>query len=62
VVCSRVRGLREALSAATIALVISSRNARVAALQERWDRLRSGLELLLDQRDMADVPGGRSQE
>jgi hypothetical protein len=54
--------LQETLSASTIALEISSRNARVAALQERWDRLRSGLELLLDQRDMADVPGGRSQE
>jgi hypothetical protein len=33
VVCSRVHALQEALSAATIALEISSRNARVAALQ-----------------------------
>jgi hypothetical protein len=32
--------LQEALSAGTIALEISSRNARVAALQKRWDRLR----------------------
>jgi len=31
VVCSRVRELQEALSAATIALEISSRNARVAS-------------------------------
>jgi hypothetical protein len=31
VVCSRVRGPQEALSAGTIALEISSRNARVAA-------------------------------
>jgi hypothetical protein len=28
----------------TIALKISSRNARVAALQERWDRPRAGLD------------------
>jgi hypothetical protein len=41
VVCSRVRGLQEALSAGTIALEISSRNARVQALQERWDYLRA---------------------
>jgi len=33
-VCSRVRELREALSASTIALEISSRNARVQALQK----------------------------
>jgi hypothetical protein len=33
VVCSRVRGLQEALSSDTIALEISTRNARVAALQ-----------------------------
>jgi hypothetical protein len=59
VVCSRVRELQE-LSAATIALEISGRNARVAALQKRWDRLRAGLDLLLDQRgaDMADPSGG----
>jgi hypothetical protein len=53
VVCTKVRGLREALSAATIvleissrnsrvaattiALEISSRNSRVAALHKRWD-------------------------
>jgi hypothetical protein len=59
-ICSRVQELQEALSAATIALEISSRNARVVALQKRWDRLRSGLELVLDQQgaDMADLPGG----
>jgi hypothetical protein len=50
VVCSRVRELQEALFAATIALEISSRNARVAAFQKRWDRLRDGLDLVLDQR------------
>src|ERR1035437_1256130 len=47
---SRVRGLREALSAVTIALEISSRNSRVAALPMRWDRLHAGLDLILDQR------------
>ena len=50
-------------AAATIALEISSRNARVAALQKRWDRLRAGLELVLDHwgADMADLPGGGSE-
>jgi hypothetical protein len=43
-----VRELQEA--GATIALEISSRNSRVAALQKRWDRLRAGLDLILDQR------------
>jgi hypothetical protein len=62
VVCSRVHDPQEALSAATIALEISSRKGRVAALQKHWDRLRAGLELVLDQRgaDMAEVPGGAS--
>jgi hypothetical protein len=48
VVYPRVRELQEALSAATVALEISSRNARVAALQRRWDRQRAGLDLILD--------------
>jgi hypothetical protein len=45
-----------------IALEISSRNARVAALQKRWDRLRAGLDLILDQRgaEMTDLPGDAS--
>jgi hypothetical protein len=61
-VCARIRELQETLSANTIALEISSRNARVAALQQRWDYLRAGLDLILQQRaaDMADVPGGAS--
>jgi hypothetical protein len=48
---------RKALSAATIALEISSRNARVAALQKRWDRLRAGRDLIVDERgaDMVQV-------
>jgi hypothetical protein len=52
----------ENLSAATIALEISSRNSRVAALQKRWDRMRAGRGLILDQRgaDMVDLPGGAS--
>jgi hypothetical protein len=60
--CSRIRALHETLSAATIAREISSRNARVAALQKRWDRLRARLDLILDQRGagMADIPGGAS--
>jgi hypothetical protein len=52
----------ETLSAATIALEISSGAARVAAPLKHWDRLRAGLDLILDQRraDMADLPGGAS--
>jgi hypothetical protein len=62
VVCSRVRELQDGLSAATISFEISGRNSRVGALQKRWDRLRSGLQLILDQGrgDMADLPGGAS--
>jgi hypothetical protein len=58
----RVHELQEALSAAMIALDISSRKGRVAALQKRWDRLRARLDLILDQRgaDMADLPGDAS--
>jgi hypothetical protein len=63
VVCSRRHELQEALSAAAIAPEISSRNARAAALQKRWDRLRAGLDLILQQRgaDMVDLPGGASR-
>jgi hypothetical protein len=61
VVCSRVRELLET-PAATIALENSSPNARVAALQKRWGRLRARLDLIRDQRgaDMADLPDGAS--
>jgi|ERR1035437_3259289 hypothetical protein len=40
----------------------SAAATRVAALQKRWDRLRAGHDLILDQRgaDMADLPGGES--
>jgi len=62
VVCSRVHEPQEALSTGSIALKISSHNCGVAALQNRWDRLRGRLELNLPQRgaNMADVPGGAS--
>jgi hypothetical protein len=61
-VCARIREIQETLSAGTISLEISSRNARVTALQKRWDRLRTAVDLILQQRgaDMADVPGGAS--
>jgi glutamate-1-semialdehyde aminotransferase len=50
------------IPAGAIALEISSHNARVQAVQKRWDRLRAGLERILQQRgaDMAEVPGGAS--
>jgi hypothetical protein len=52
----------ENLPAGAIALEIPSRKYRVAALQKRWDRLRAGLDLILQQRgaEMADLPGGGS--
>jgi hypothetical protein len=58
--CSRVRELQETLAAGTIALEISSRNARVQALQDRWDRLRAGVAQLMTERgaSMAEAPGG----
>ena len=47
--------------AAMIALEISSRNARVAAIPKCWDRLRAGLDLILERgADMADLHGGAS--
>jgi len=45
-----------------IALEISSRNARVTARQKRRDRLRAGLDLVLQKQgtDITDLPGGAS--
>jgi hypothetical protein len=44
-----------------IALEISRRNARVAAIPKCWDRLRAGLDLILERgADTADLPGGAS--
>ena len=57
-VCSRVAQLLAELSAGTIALEISSRNARVQALQDRWDRMRQMIEERAASPDFAKVPGG----
>jgi hypothetical protein len=59
-VCSRVSELQETLSARTIVLEISSRNARIQALQDRWSTLRAAIAQLMTERaaDMAEVPGG----
>jgi pilus assembly protein CpaE len=60
--CTRIRELQETLSAATITPESSSRNAGVQALQNRWDRLSAGVDLVLKQRgaDVADLSGGAS--
>jgi len=58
VVCSRIRELQETLSAGTIALEISSRNARVQTLQNRWDKMRRVIDERAASPDFADVPGG----
>ena len=62
VICSRLAELQQTLAAGVIALEISSRNARVQALQERWDRMRTGLNLLLTERGavMSETAGGAS--
>jgi hypothetical protein len=61
-VCSRVRELREALSASTIASksAAATRGSRRCKGAGTW--LRAGLDPILDQRgaDMVDVPGGAS--
>ena len=59
---SGVAQLQAELSARNIALAISSRKARVQVLQECWDCLCAGVDLLLQQRGagMTDVPGGAS--
>jgi hypothetical protein len=49
------------LQAAAVALEISSRNARVAALQKRWERLRAGLDRFDGCADMTDLPGGATE-
>jgi hypothetical protein len=53
---SRVRELQETFGAGTIALEISSRNARVQALQDRWDRLRQVIDERAASPDFAGVP------
>ena len=60
VVRGRVAELQSTLSAGVIALEISSRNARVQALQGRWSQLREKLEKIMYERgqEMAEVPGG----
>jgi hypothetical protein len=61
-VCARIKELQTTISDGVVALEIRTRSARVQALQKRWDYLRAGLELVLDQRgaDMADLAGGAS--
>lgn len=59
---ARVSELQEALAVGTIELEISSRNARIQALQDRWTTLRAGIALLLAERGaaMAGTSGGSS--
>jgi len=56
----RIGELQEALAGGTIELEISSRNARVQALQERWTMFRAAIPLLLAERgaEMSGIPGG----
>ena len=57
-VCARIRELQQTLAAGTIALEISSRSARVQALQNRWNRLRQVIQERAASPEFADVPGG----
>jgi hypothetical protein len=58
VVCSRIAELQQTLAAGMIALEISSRNARVQALQDRWDRMRRVIDERASAAEFAGVPGG----
>ena len=62
VVCSRVRELQATLSAGTIELEIPAATRASRRCKKRWNCLRAGLDLILDQlgADMADIPGGVS--
>jgi hypothetical protein len=57
-ICARIKELQTFIAAGVIALEISNRNARVQALQDRWDRMRK----LIHERgiEMANVKGGGS--
>jgi phage terminase small subunit len=57
-VCARVRAIRERVSAATIAVEISSRNARIQALQTRWEKMRQVIEERGASEEYSSVPGG----
>jgi hypothetical protein len=57
-VCSRVAELQAELTAGTIRLEIGSRNARVQALQDRWDGMRQVIQQRAASPDFANVPGG----
>jgi hypothetical protein len=66
-ICGRIKELQTELSAGTIALEISSRNARVQALQERWDKMRQVITERAvhyakggDDESDAIVPGGET--
>jgi hypothetical protein len=49
---ARIKELQTTISDGVVALEIRTRSARVQALQKRWDYLRAGLDLILDQRGM----------
>jgi len=54
----RVRELQTTIAEGVTVREISSRDARVHALQDRWDRLRRLIEVRAA--EMADVPGGET--
>jgi Terminase small subunit len=58
---SRVAQIQAELSVGTIALEISNRNARVRALQDRWDRMRQVIDQRAASPDFAKVPGGTTE-
>jgi hypothetical protein len=54
----RVRELQETVSAAVIQAEICDRNARVAALQDRWDRMRKVILERAEAPEYLAAPGG----
>ena len=57
-VCARVKELRTTIAAGVIQLEISSKNARVQALQDLFDRARQVIDARAKDKTMAGVPGG----
>src|SRR5512132_4394383 len=59
-ISARVKELQETIAAGTIALESSSRNARVQALQDRWDKLRQVIKERAEVKEFSDISGGKT--
>lgn len=55
---ARIRYLQERMAAGVVRAEIRDRNARVEALQDRWDRMKRVIAERAEDPRMQDVPGG----